>query len=365
MLLCTYPIALPSTAPEDACRREAGTSEWQGTAAALIKNAYGGDGLPNATFVDDYVPLSWQAAGQSTLYKEVVATSCRACHAMRGTAAQSDIDFTTFEKFSAYSDRIKAHVIDRGNMPLAKIVYDAFWSSNRPQLLATFLEQQGYGVRDSAGAVLRPGRPIADPGPDRVILPGSTRLTAAGSLYASSYSWSLISGPAGASLSEAASAQPTFNATADGTYVVQLVASSGSTQSAPVQITLVVSASLSPSPSAVRFTDIKAVMQSSGSCVQCHNPAGTLPRPPVFYTEEDRNGDGITGDATDDLWFYNEVRSRINFTDLAASPLLRKPSGHHHKGQLVTGFNSSAAPGDPSRARYDLFLNWILNGAPQ
>ena len=61
----------------------------------------------------------------------------------------------------------------------------------------------------------------------------------------------------------------------------------------------------------------------------------------------------------------SEVRSRINFTDIAASPLLRKPSGNHHKGLLVAGFNASAAPGDAARARYDLFLNWILNGAPQ
>ena len=59
-----------STAPEDACRRPAGPSEWQGTAADLIKAAYGGDGLPNATFSDTYVPQSWVTAGQTTLYTE-------------------------------------------------------------------------------------------------------------------------------------------------------------------------------------------------------------------------------------------------------------------------------------------------------
>jgi hypothetical protein len=31
----------------------------------------------------------------------------------------------------------------------------------------------------------------------------------------------------------------------------------------------------------------------------------------------------------------------------------------------VAGFDASAAPGDPARAKYDLFLNWILAGAPQ
>ena len=364
-ILCTYPIATPSSAPEDACRRPAGASEWQGTAAAVIKNAYGGDGMPNATFVDEYVPPSWQAAGQSTLYKEVVATACRTCHIMRGTAAQSDLDFDSYEKFVGYADRIKAHVVDRGNMPLAKIVYDAFWSSNRPQLLADFLQAHGYVAKDASGEALRPGRPIADPGPDRVVLPGATNLDGSGSLFATAHAWSLVSGPAGATLTNANTAKPTFTASADGTYVVQLVATSGTVSSPPAQMRIVVSGALTPSPAAIRFADIKAVMQDANRCTQCHSPTGTQPLPPVFYSNEDRNGDGTVGDATDDTWFYNEVRSRINFTDVAASPLLRKPSGNHHKGALIAGFNADAAPGDPARARYDLFLNWILNGAPQ
>jgi len=45
MILCSYPIAAPSSAPEDACRREAGGSEWLGTQAATIKNA-ADDGSP-------------------------------------------------------------------------------------------------------------------------------------------------------------------------------------------------------------------------------------------------------------------------------------------------------------------------------
>jgi mono/diheme cytochrome c family protein len=362
MILCSYPIAAASASPEDACRREAGGSEWLGTEAALIKNAYGGEGLPAAGWNDTYVPLSWQAAGQSTLYREVIATSCRTCHAMRGNAAQSDIDFTSYEKFAGYADRIKAHVFERGNMPLAKIVYDAFWDTpGRAQLLANFLQQQGYDVRGPADQIVEPGGPVADPGPDRVAPPGTIALSASMSLFADTYAWSLVSGPAGATLTNAASANATLSATAEGTYVVQLVASRGAAQGAPKQLRLVVS---STAPSNVHFTDIKAIMQAPASCTQCHNPEGTLPRPPVFYTNYDRNGDAMV-DATDDTWFYNEVRSRINFTDLVASPLLRKPSGHHHKGSLVSGFNSEAVPGDPARVRYDTFLNWILAGAPQ
>jgi hypothetical protein len=207
-----------------------------------------------------------------------------------------------------------------------------------------------------------PGRPIADPGPDRVVLPGATPLSASNSLYSNAYTWSIVSGPAGASLSSATAEAATFNATNPGTYVLQLVASNGSQQSAPVQFRVVVNPSLSPAPSAVRFANVKAVIQ--GTCVSCHSPTGALPRPPVFWADTDRNGDGAI-DATDELWLYNDVRGRVNFTELGASPLLRKPSGHHHKGALIPGFNSDAPPGDASRAQYDLFLNWILAGAPQ
>jgi len=366
MILCSYPLAGSSAAPEDSCRRAAGNSEWQGPAAAIIKSAYGGDGMPSATFNDQYVPPSWLAAGQSTLYSNVIAPSCRTCHVMRGTAAQSDLDFTTFEKFRGFAERTKVHVFERGNMPLAKIVYDAFWASDRPQQLAAFLEAEGHGVvRGANGQPRAPGTPVANPGPGRVVAAGATRLSAANSLYASAYSWTLVSGGNGATLTDANTAQPTFSATTPGTYAVQLVASNGAVQSAPAALTIIVAGSLSPAPSAIRFADIKAAMQEGNRCTQCHSPTGAQPRPPVFYSNEDRNGDGTVADATDDAWFYAEVRSRINFTDIGASPLLRKPSGNHHNGGLIAGFDATKPPGDPARVLYDRFLNWILNGAPQ
>ena len=368
MVLCTYPIVAPSAFPEDACRPAANRNEWQGTAAAQLKAAYGGNGLPNAVFDDKYVPNSWLVAGQSTLYKEVVATSCRACHALRGTGNQSDLDFEEYGKFEAYADRIKAHIVDRGNMPLAKLVSEAFYASSRPEILAVFLEGKGHTVRDAAGAVLKPGRPISDPGPDRVVRPGPTTLSGSGSLYANSYAWTMLSGPAGATLTNQNTAQATFNASANGTYLVQLVASNGAIRGAPAQLKIVVDGALAIAPAAIRFADIKSVLQSTAAgCTNsgCHSSGGTGVIPPLFYTNIDRNGDGIVGDATDDLWFYTETRGRINFTDIVASPLLRKPAGKHHNGLQRPGFNTSVEPGQPTRASYDLFLNWILNGAPQ
>ena len=360
-ILCSYPKTAADKDPEDACRRDAGPSEWQGTAAALIKSAYGGPGLPNPTFKDDYVPESWQRAGQSTLYRNVIATSCRACHVMRGVTGNSDQDFTTYEKFASFSDRIKMHVIDRGNMPLVRLIWDRFWNTTTASTLANFLQEQGYTVKDAGGNVLMPGRPLADPGPDRVTLPGATPLNGSYSLYANGYSWSLVSGPAGATISSATSAQATFNASAPGTYVVQLVTSNGSMQSTPTQFRIVVDPTLAIAPSAVRFANIKTVIQ--GTCVTCHSPTGALPRPPVFWADTDRNGDGAIDD-TDLLWLYTDVRGRINFTEPGASALLRKPSGNHHGGLLQAGFDTSKVPGDPARANYDLFVNWILNGAP-
>ena len=125
MVLCSYPLPAPSAFPEDACRRKASSGEWQGTAAALVKASYGGDGLPNPAYADVSVPASWTAAGQAPLYTTVIAPACRVCHIMRGTGMQSDIDFTTYEKFQPYADRTFATVVNRGNMPLAKLVYDA------------------------------------------------------------------------------------------------------------------------------------------------------------------------------------------------------------------------------------------------
>jgi mono/diheme cytochrome c family protein len=364
MILCTYPI--PGAAPkfpEDACRRDAQPNEWQGPAAQLIKNAYGGDGLPSATFSKPLVPAGWSTVGQTSLYRDVVANYCRACHILRGTASQSDIDFDSFAKFQGFADRTKAHVMDRGNMPLARIVYDAFIADpSAVGQLATFLEGQGFTVRDGGGTVLRAGRPIADPGPDRVVRQGATNLSATNSLFASSYQWSIVSGPAGATLTNTTSAQPTFTTIADGTYLLQLIVTGNGVASTPAQLQIVVNNALAPAPSAIRFSHLKTVLQTPG-CAGCHRLGG-FGSPPIVFTDIDRNGDGISGDATDDLWFYTEVRGLINFTDIVASPLLSKASGGHHRGGRGAGFDTSVAPGQAARANYDLFVNWILNGAP-
>jgi len=359
-ILCTYPLPGAVGGPEDNCRRAAVLNEWQGTAEAIIKNGYGGNGLPNAAFADTYLPTSWQVAGQTSLYQNTVVPACRICHLLRGTGRQSDIDFDTFQKFQGYADRTKIHVFDRGNMPLAFLIYDRFFATSQAASVAAFL--QGEGIGD--GTVLIPGRPIADPDPSRTVRQGVTSLTGQRSLFTDSYQWSFVSNPGGAILTNATSAQPTFTANFDGTYVLQLVSSRGGISSTPTQFSLVVNNALAPAPSAIRFSDIKTVLQTSGcDAAGCHS-AGVGTAAPIIYTDIDRNGDTLI-DATDDQWFYTEILGRINFTEVAASPLLRKPAGNHHAGGQPAGFDASLTPGAGGRNNYDLFLNWILNGAPQ
>lgn len=378
-ILQSYPLPFGTTTPtgfaEDVGRRLANQFEWQGTAAAIIKNGYGGDGLPNTAYIDA-VPIEWASVGQSSLYQNVVVPSCRVCHVLRGAGAENltgaDINLNSFAKFDSYSDQIKFHTFDRGNMPLAKIHYQKFWSTPSIfETLADFIQGKGLAVRDGSGAVLKPGRPIADAGPARVVKQGTTTISGIASLFATGYQWSLVSGPVGgATLGDTASRDATFTSTMDGTYQVQLVVSNGTRSSAPSTVNIVVNNGLTTAPLALRFTtDIKPVLQSV--CVPCHVTANlaTATQAPIAYSNLDRNGDAII-DSTDDAWLYAEVRGRINFTDPVDSPLLLKPSGKHHGGNPITGtfqtnFDSSLMPGSPGRSNYDLFLNWILNGAPQ
>ena len=63
---------------------------------------------------------------------------------------QSDIDFTTYEKFQPYAERTFATVVNRGNMPLAKLVYDLLHASPGEQTLANFLGSQGFAARGTS-----------------------------------------------------------------------------------------------------------------------------------------------------------------------------------------------------------------------
>jgi hypothetical protein len=130
-------------------------------------------------------------------------------------------------------------------------------------------------------------------------------------------------------------------------------------RSAPATLTLVVQGP----PTTARLTFVQryqaGVESTTCSSSGCHQrTTAQVTRPPVFFAE-------LNGNRTDLDVFYAQVKSRINFTDIVASPLLRKPAGKHHAGGEIFGFDSAQAPGSPpvgnpvARAGYDKFLHWI------
>jgi len=54
--------------------------------------------------------------------------------------------------------------------------------------------------------------------------------------------------------------------------------------------------------------------------------------------------------------------SRVDFNDPENSLLLTKPNNKHHFGGLREGFE---VDNPANRQNYDLFLNWIMEGAPE
>jgi hypothetical protein len=340
----------------------------------MIESWYGGSGMSAPTFSDIYVPAGWST--NTALYQGVVEPYCRTCHILRGTANQNDIDFMTLGTqaaginpatgFLSYADRIKIMVFDRGNMPLAQIPHQDFWGSSAPQMLANFVDSQlGPGsATSSSGAPLMPGRPIADPGPARMVRTGADAvLTGENSLFATTFSWTNVSGPSAPAINNANGMVAIFNASVAGTYVVRLTVNGGAFK----DVTVTVDDNF-PDPLNIKFAQVKNVLQNiqhstaqtSGKCVGCHVSPAVSPTPPIFYNstlDRDHSG-GI--DATDEAWFLKAVQGRVNPTEIAASPLLRKPSGNHHKGLMLLDVADTTSGGGLSN--YSILYNWIVGG---
>lgn len=372
-VLCSYPGGGSVTGTWGTCNRPAaGANEWQGTAAALIENGYGGAALPNAQFSDTYLPVGWNTGGTNVqLYQAVVAPYCRTCHLLRGTANQSDIDFDSEAKFQSHANRIKAHVFDRGNMPLAWLVYQDFWRSNAPSILASYIDSVlGAGTATtSGGATKQPGRPIADPGPDRMVRTvANATLYGGDSLFATTYSWTLDPATPGATITNPNSPTATFSSSFAGDYTVHLTVSSrGQSDSKAVVITV---DNTFRDPATIKFAHVKDVLQNGSTCTTCHLPRAVVQpsaTPPIWYTDFDRNFSGGAADAIDDDWFYSEILGRVNLTEIGNSSLLIKPSRNstsdppninHHNGGTV--FDLAGTTG---YANFSVIYNWILYGA--
>jgi hypothetical protein len=66
---------------------------------------------------------------------------------------------------------------------------------------------------------------------------------------------------------------------------------------------------------------------------------------------------------TPSLGLYEQAMTRVMLEYIENSLLLKKPSGQHHYGRQVVGFDASLPVGAAGRASYDLFVNWIAEGA--
>jgi mono/diheme cytochrome c family protein len=395
-ILCTYPSPTAATVnssaagtPWGSCARPiAGQNEWQGTAAEMIQSWYGGPAMPGP-FNDTYVPAGWNSstaiAGTTfapiDLYTNVVEPYCRTCHILRGTKNQDDINFFTYGTpavgvtpatgFQSLADRIKVHVFDRGNMPLAQIPHSDFWASSAPQMLASFIDSQlGAGTAtSSSGAPLMPGRPIADPGPDRMVRTGANAvLTGENSLFASTFSWTHVSGPSNPVITNANGMVAIFNANVAGTYVENLSVNGGASSK---NVTITVDDNF-PDPLNIKFAQVKNVLQNvvhtgtTQQCISCHTPTANVAVatrvPPIWYTNFDRDLSGGAVDKTDDDWFLKALAGRVNLTEIGASPLLRKPTGNHHNGLKVIDTTDISTNGNGGLRNYSILYNWILAG---
>ena len=326
-----------------------------------------------ATFNPSYVPMAWRAnavtgsppSGSEQLFLKVVQPSCFVCHSRRGTTLGSeaavdgskDIDFSSYEKFISHAEQIKTYVFDYGVMPLSRRGYNTFWGDNNlPLLLASHingkLAADNQVVVNSAGYINEPGAPIVDAGPD-IITTSPARTFGSNSRFVDSYSWSIVSTPAGgssASLSENDTPRALLTAPVNGDYVLRLLASYQG-KSAQDLVTIKINNSLSPTPKELSFvTDIEPVM--AANCTVCHVSTTGIAGVPMWWTVGSQPASGST--------MYQEVLARVDFNDPENSLLLRKPSNHHHFGGLVTGFELT---NPANRDIYDLFQSWILEGA--
>jgi hypothetical protein len=255
MVLCSYPIPVASVFPEDACRRAATFGEYRGTAAAFLKGR---------TAATDYrMPsirtLSCRQGGRAPDRARSIRTSSptRAAPAISCAASGSSLTSISthspssrvsrtasrFTYTTAATCRSRSSSSTTSGAPPSRTRWLRFfrvWALPRAMRRAPSCGPEGRS------RTLGPTEP-SHRDPRRFLQPAVfTQPHLLGRL---------VSGPDGTvppvnvSLANGTSVQATFNASANGTYVVQLVTGDGTTQSVPVQLRLVVNAALAPAPS--------------------------------------------------------------------------------------------------------------------
>lgn len=335
-------------------------------AESLVEIAYGDsnpgdDILEQNTDYQQVVPGGWKQNGTrpdgvETLYNRVVEPYCIGCHALRGTQAAASaknnggsplanaVDFSSWENFHAYNDKIIDQVYLQGGMPRSLVNYSKFWNDPKdlPTLLASFLDN--FNVTDANGNVVEPGRAVAVPGADRTVQ-SPVKLDATASRFTTGYSWKILSPSDGsATLDNTNSPAPTLTAANGDIVELELTTSNAKGNSVPVGVSITIDDSLAP----VTFDDVIDVLDPR--CVACHSPGSGIVVP-IYYPENT---------STDKTDFYRPILNLVNLKDPENSRLLIKPtSNDYHGGGLQLDLT------DPTdKADYNVILNWIRNGAP-
>ena len=355
---------------------------WDASFASLIaQGRYGGEDFLSDTFIEDDIPDGWQQTdfrpeGVEALYIEVIEPHCISCHSIRGFHAGNDedldeafingqkiltgtaINFSNYEKFIGYSDLIIDYVYRRGAMPLSLRNYETFWEipSGVPSLLASFLP--GFDVINDQGEVQEPGIAVARPGRARTVQAPAI-LNGAGSYFAKTFHWQIISGPVGHSAqienSDEAIARLVVDSTevanSDGEYEIALTVGNSKSDSQAKSVIITLDSTISQHGSELNFADdIRPILQTTlfnqRTCQSCHFSESNVEGIPVYYDNSNSQ-------------LYWDVRGRVDFRDVDNSILIRKPTRLQHGGgvriDLDTEFGVQI---------YSTLMEWILHGAP-
>lgn len=371
-------------------RPAATRGKWSADSAIALAEGRYGAGM-NATVSDDtFVPEGWQESdpanfpsrplrpvGVSLLFKQVIEPHCLSCHSLQGSVVgegitttvngksvslANAINFSSYEKFISFRNRIADYVYHRGLMPMSLRNFESFWKDpeQAPTRLASFLSDPSLpdlGLFDSAGKVIQPGLPVARPGASRSVKSLPDYLDGNASLFASSWKWVLKSQPAQApgstvSLLNAASVRPQLvvvGSAANGAYEFELTVANGKGTSTPVSVVLTVDTSLLRAPRALTFVqDIVPILSSDPAtaqqCTSCHSAAGTYPTVPVYWSSGNQ--------------LYRQLMERVDLRYPENSKLLTKPTSLNHGGGVRMDLNTPAG-----LQNYGTIVNWIREGA--
>jgi cytochrome c1 len=368
--------------------------EWSGDFSREMLLGWYGNKLEVAgtSYDNSFVPSGWQPkvgvtpSGADALFKKVVGPNCFVCHGKQGVELGSnnnangegkDLDFSSWTKFISHAQEIERLVFDEGKMPLGLLNYNNFWGDpDKAELLASFIAPYvttGFSTRhqDANGKIILPGRVLARAGLDRITLPNAAiTLNAGSSLYATSYHWNLLSSPTGsvATISTPGAIRTDFSADLVGDYTLRLTASATGTGLLKTDDMVVrIDSTLAKAPRSLTFyNDIASELTTCANACHSINGGSTgaaVVGVPVWWSAVQPQGIPTSTADTASLGLYEQALVRVNLEDVGDSLILKKSSGMHHYGNQRPGFNATLTIGTGGRSAYDLFVNWISEGA--